>query len=142
MRVYLDSNVFISFVKSEIDGAFNLRFVQAEDFFSFCRGKKIGIVLSDHFLFEVAKIAFSDKKSVEKLFLCLGVSVEFVKDASSEQAKIVSQKTGIHRADAVHVAAALESNCNAIVSWNKKDMEKAGRLISCFTPLEFVQGTL
>ena len=139
MRVYLDSNVLISFLRSEIDGAFNLRFSQTDEFFVFCRQKTVTLVLSDFFLFEVKKIVFLDKKGVEETFQREGIPYEFVSDAPTKKAGEISWKTGIHYADARHVANALESNCNAVVSWNIKDMKKARLLISSFTPLEFVQ---
>jgi len=81
MRVYLDSNVLISFLRSEIDGAFNLRFQQAADFFSFCRTKKIRLVLSDFFFSEVEKIFFLDKASAMEIFRQQQIPFEKIRDA-------------------------------------------------------------
>lgn len=139
MRLYLDSNVLISFVRSEIDSAFNLRFKQTEDFFSKCRVYGIELAISDFFLFEIRKIVFLDKKSVQELFDSLGVPIVLVKEAPKEKACAVFRKTGLHFSDSLHVATAIEAKCEAIISWNKKDFEKAKELIPFFTPIEFFQ---
>jgi len=68
MRLYLDSNVFISFVRGEIDGAFNLRFKDAEDFFARARKLKTEIVVSELFFMEVkGKISLAKQETIETL---------------------------------------------------------------------------
>lgn len=48
-KIYLDSNIFIAFIKSELGKGFKLMSQDVEDFFRKARGKYI-IVLSDHAL--------------------------------------------------------------------------------------------
>lgn len=142
MRLYLDSNVFIAVIRSEVDGAFNPRGLQSEDLFSVCRANKIELVLSDIFLAEIKKKTHFNLNDVNDFFDGIKVKIHWVRTASSKHSLQISQQTGIHFLDAVHVANAIESGCESIITWNKKDFEKTGKLISFFNPVEFVKDIL
>jgi len=48
----------------------------------------------------------------------------------------IEKQTGLHFFDSVHVAIALENQADLIVTWNKKDFEKAHKFIQCVSPKE------
>lgn len=143
-RVYLDSNVFISLVREEINGAFNLRFRDSEAFFSLCKKEKIIVVLSDLFFKETERVVglkrehvleFLEKYKLEFVF------IETSKDIK-HKAKEIRNQNALHTTDALHTALALAAESRAVISWNKKDFEKVKSLIECETPLGFTQGFL
>lgn len=142
MRLYLDSNVLISFLREEIDSSFNNLYLESERFFSSCKLLGAEIVLSDLFLKEINNIVFLKKEQIFEVFCSFGLSVSFNPNADVEKAEKILKITGLHFADAMHVANALQSGCKAIISWNKKDFEKAATIIPCFSPREFVQSNL
>ncbi len=139
-RFYLDSNVFISFVREEIDSAFNLRGVDSEDFFAFCRKEKHSLVLSELFFTEVEKVISLKKEAVLEEFNRLKIKVEVFENKVSENllSRIIKE-TGIHLADAIHTAIAIENNANALISWNKKDFMKVYKFVKFFQPNEILE---
>ncbi len=139
MRLYLDSNVFISFVRSEIDGAFNLRFKDAETFFACCRECRAELVVSELFFDEVKLAACLEKEAVKEILASFGVLLNVCENAEETKARNIATQTGIHLSDAEHVATAVKNGCNGIITWNKKDFEKANKIIPCYSPSELVQ---
>ena len=134
-RFYLDSNVFISFVREEMDSAFNLRFVDSENFFALCRKEKYVLILSGLFFKEVGKVISLNKASVLEEFERHSICIVYTeKNPSKELVSKITKECKIHFADAVHVAHAYESKADAIITWNKKDFEKAQKFVKCFTP--------
>ncbi len=132
-RFYLDSNVFISFVREEMDSAFNLRFVDSENFFALCRKEKCVLILSNFFFKEVNKIISLKKadvlEEIKRHEICV-VSAE--KNPSKELVLKVVKECGIHFADAVHVAHACESKADAVITWNKKRFCKSTEIRRVF----------
>ena len=136
-KFYLDSNVFISFIREEIDSSFNLRFQESKEFFKLCMEEKHEIILSELFFAEVLKITALKKELVLEEFKNLGIKIiEAVKIPSQSQIFKIMKQTGIHASDAMHIAFALENNADLIVTWNRKDFEKAKKLVKCITPNE------
>lgn len=138
-RFYLDSNVFISFVREEIDSALNLRFVDSENFFALCRKEKCALILSDPFFMEVERVISLKKEGILSEFNRLKIGIELAekKPQGTLVSKIIKE-TKIHFADAVHIAVVCENNADAIVTWNKKDFAKAQKFAPCFTPSEIL----
>lgn len=139
MRLCLDSNVFISFVRSEIDGAFNLRYKDSENFFTAICSKKIELVISEFFFFEVKKHTALEKQDVIEILEENKIPFVLFGIVSHQKAKEILLKTGIHFSDAVHIANAIETKCDAIITWNKKDFENARHLIASLDPQELVR---
>ena len=138
-RFYLDSNVFISFVREEMDSAFNLRFVDSENFFALCRKEKCALIISNLFFVEIERAISLKKEDIAEEFKRLKISVVIAENKPSEKlvSKIVKE-CRIHFADAVHTAAACENNADAIITWNKKDFVKTQKVMPCFTPGEIL----
>lgn len=138
MRIYLDSNVLIAYLRSEIDGAFNLRYLDSEKFFILCGALGIEIVISDTFLKEIFGVVNLPHDTVRGFFEMWRVSTVPAAVAEMQDSIDTARKTGIHFADAVHIATAVKERCDYIVTWNLKDFEKAKALMPCKSPREFI----
>lgn len=139
MKLYLDSNVLIAYLRSEIDGAFNLRFLQSEKFFIFCKESHAELILSPLFFAEIKKIIYTDKKAVLEFLEEFGLNLKVISTAKYSNIDEINRKTGIHFSDAEHVANALNSACKYIITFNEKDFKKAEVLIPYKTPAEFTR---
>ena len=136
-RFYLDSNVFISFVREEIDKAFNLRFQESMDFFKLCNQGKLEVVLSKLFFAEVQKITALKKELVLEEFKRLEIEIKETGTMPDEKLAFeIVKECGIHYSDALHVAFAIGNKADFIITWNRKDFEKTGKLVKCLTPSE------
>lgn len=139
-RFYLDSNVFISFVREEVDSSFNLRYVDSENFFAFCRKEKHTLILSDLFFKEVNKVISLKKDDVLEEFKRHEVDATAAeKNPSKERVSRAIKECRIHLADALHAATAYENRADAVITWNKKDFAKAQKFVKCFTPKEILE---
>ncbi len=138
MRIYLDSNVLIAYLREEMDSAFNLRYLEAGRFFTHCCNKKIILVISDLFLDEVNHVIGLNENDIYDTFKQLEIFFEHISNEPSQRGDIISKQTGIHFTDARHVANALASHCDAVVSFNRKDFIKTKHLISFMMPEEFI----
>ena len=78
-RVYLDSNVFISFANQEIGGNLRPLFIEAEEFFNKVKKKECVMILSYLFFDEVKRKCFSEKKQVIEQFKYIGIKTEVIK---------------------------------------------------------------
>ena len=133
-RIYLDSNVFISFVKEEIDPHFRGLFAEAQNFFIKAKLNGYVLVLSELFLFETEKRAHFDKKWVSIELDKIGVAYEwFTSPTNSAPIEISAM---IHFPDSLHVVLALESRSEYIVTFNIKDFLPANRWIKVIKPDE------
>ena len=67
LRIYLDSNIFIAFIKSEIGKPLKLMFHETEQFLSECV-ERYTLVLSDHVLEEIERaVHYSGDATIELL---------------------------------------------------------------------------
>ena len=119
-KVYLDSNVFIAYIKSEIGQPFRLMFKDVEDFLNNCANKYL-VVLSDLALEEIGKKVYYRKEEVLGFFGRFGVEVEQIRigERDFESASEIRRK-GIHGSDALHAALAVNSGCAIFLTFNKK----------------------
>lgn len=136
MRIYLDSNVFISLMNREIGRGFRGLFTEAEFFFRKL-DEKYTIVLSELFFAEVEKKIYLNKKEILAQFTNLGVIVEILPNPEKTIRTSDFIKRGLHHLDAVHAALAITGKCDCIVTFNKKDFDKINDLIPVFQPLDF-----
>jgi len=138
-RIYLDANVFIAFVKSELGKPFRLMFQETEEFFEQCPKKHI-IVLSDHTLDEIKKIVHYSEGETEGFFRAKGIMIEKI-ETREKDFKLTLEfcGKGMHKADALHAALAVNAGCNAILTFNKKDFEAVKKFISAKEPAELLE---
>lgn len=138
MRVYLDSNVFISFVREEFGKSYRQLGTESELFLAFCKKNKIKLILSEIFFEEVRLKIFLNKKVVCEIITGLGVSFIEAKtpDNLGIKARSIRRKLSIHFTDAMHYVIALEEKADAFVTFNKKDFGKVTEF-PVLTPEEF-----
>ena len=138
-RIYLDSNVFIAFIKSEIGKPFKLMYYEAEQFLYECKDK-YALVLSDHALTEIRGAASYSKKDAVELLNNMEVAVEIIETSEKDALKAREFcRSGIHRADALHAALAINSKCNILLTFNKKDFRPVEKLIDVMEPAELIE---
>ena len=143
-RIYLDSNVFIALIKEEIDSQFNARYIESKNFFSYCAQEKHILILSELFFYEVQKITFMNKNSIEQELKEMGLELIFAKKPCKKLALKIIHETKIHFDDAMHVATAIENKADFIITFNfAKDFcisasEPPGKAVYPYVPLNRV----
>ncbi len=137
-RVYLDSNVFISIVKSEMGKPFRLMYQHAQDFLAGCSGR-YQLVLSDLAVQEIALHGHASKEEVVAFLEAFKIEVVWVfrEDADRRRAREI-EALGVHYPDSLHVALALKARAQILVTWNVKDFVGAGHLILVKAPDELI----
>ncbi len=141
MRVYVDSNVFISALRDEIGFNFALLGRDSRLFFAACAKRSITVVISNLIMFEITKKIKLSESDIFGNLEELGVHFEFV--ITTDEMKVLAQKiqdeTGIHYLDGLHVAIAIQKKCDYLVTWNMKDFEKTRNWIMPFHPESFLK---
>lgn len=140
-KIYMDSNVFISCARQEINGILNLRFLDTENFFSLCKKLSAVLVLSKPFFEEVEKTIGMDSSSAQEFVKEQGIAVELPQDMPEYRAKAdeLGRRFSVHFPDSLHLAIAAYLKCAFLVSWNKRDFSGAQHFLPCLTPAEFVE---
>lgn len=137
-RIYLDANVFIAFVKSEMGKPFRLMFRDVEEFFKACPERYL-IVLSGLALSEIKKISFYKREETLKFFEEQKIKTELIEAEEKEkQAALQFYRKGMHYADALHAALAINAKCDALVTFNKKDFKTVENAIKVAEPAELI----
>lgn len=138
-RIYLDANVFIALVKSEMGRPFRLMFREAEDFFGQCPKKRI-IVLSDHTADEIEKIVHYSEGETEAFFREKGIMTEKIETGEKDfRLTLEFCSKGMHKADALHAALAINAGCDAILTFNKRDFEAVKKFMPAKEPAELLE---
>lgn len=134
-RYYIDSNIVISYFKSEKGGYTKIQHKRVEELLEKIEKENIDIVLSDLFMKETAKkLKYNTKKEILDLFKTTKVIQAKTKERDLEKAIQLEKNRGIHSPDSVHVAIAKRLNSNYIVTWNMKDFEKTKDIVKPATP--------
>jgi hypothetical protein len=94
------------------------------------------LVLSGLFFDEVGNRSFYEKDFVLETLSKFNVCVECV-DFENKVSYFFVSKLGVHYPDSLHVAFAIKSNCDCIVTFNLKDFSPAKELIKIFSPSEY-----
>jgi len=138
-RIYLDTNVLISFLRSEIGKGFRLLHQEAEDFFK-CAPTKCILVLSDFLFKEVKEKIPVAPEDIVNTLLELGLKIDVLESVEDDLRFAASLAVPpLHIEDAFHVAIAIRAGCDAIVTFNKKDFLPVGKRLAVFEPSEAVQ---
>lgn len=136
MRIYLDSNVLISHLREEIGWGFRPLFLEAEAFFDEVRKKQHIIIISRLFLEEVQTKTFLTGNEIILRLDEMQLTHERWNKNSIPFEKHI--KAGIHYKDAVHIANAIDSHCDAIATFNLKDFEPANNEIRILNPISVI----
>ncbi len=132
MRIYLDTNVFISLFKEEIGKNLRAFYLESEEFFSYVASTKTTLVLSELFFQETNKICLFNKERIIKYFKQLEIPLIII-----EKEQLGLPVKGIHYPDSIHAGTAIKHNCKAIITFNKKDFESIQNKIQILSPEEF-----
>src|SRR3989344_5944021 len=138
MRIYLDSNVFISLMNLEIGRGIRGLFVEAEAFFRKAKDERHTLLLSSLFFREVENKIFLNKNEVIDYIVKLGVLMEIISIQEKTVRTNEFTSKGLHHLDAVHVALARAVKCDCIVTFNKRDFDKINDLIPIFEPSDLL----
>ncbi|MEW6294853.1 MAG: hypothetical protein AB1467_00985 [Candidatus Diapherotrites archaeon] len=137
MRLYLDSNIIISYINLDFGRNYELMYKRVEDFFALCAKRKFTLIISSLTINEVNKNSFCAEEDLIELLKRHGVRFGIIRMANSiEKREPELRLLGIHFPDSLHVAYALESKSDFIVTWNKKDFEPIKHLIDVISPDE------
>lgn len=139
MRVYVDTNVYISSIRQEIGFNYRLLGDMSDTFFAACAKKGIIIVISDVVLFEIIKIVKLDESDVFGFFEERNLHFEYTitKKTTKQEGERMMREAGIHYMDAIHVANAKNNKCDLLITWNMNDFDKTQRIIRAMTPESF-----
>lgn len=136
-RIYLDANVFIAFIKSELGKGFKLMEQDVEEFFRQAR-KKYLLILSDWFFDEVKRNGYYSKEDVLGFFSKRRILFEVINTTKEDLVKAKNEFGKIHKTDAVHAVLALKSKCSVLLTFNTKDFEPIKNLIEVCEPSELI----
>ncbi|MBM3282428.1 MAG: type II toxin-antitoxin system VapC family toxin [Candidatus Diapherotrites archaeon] len=132
-RIYLDANVFISYVKQEMGWDIRGLFIEAKEFLIRVKEKKDTIILSDLFFYEVRKKTRMEIESIIGVFQSLGIEHEVV-ELSAKLNLTEYERAGIHYPDSLHVGIAVWKKCDIIVTFNINDFLSAAKWIKAIQP--------
>lgn len=135
MKLYIDSNVFISLIREEVFLNRTL-FDEALSFFERVQERKDTIVISELTLKEIKKIGYTEKEEIVEQIKNRKVKSEYIQsNYKIEFTKF--EKLGIHIPDSIHVAIAIKERCDCIVTFNIKDFKLANSFIKVIEPSEY-----
>ncbi len=138
MRLYVDSNVVISYVFQEIGKSNHVMFQEVSLWLEKCKAEEHLLVLSDVALDEIIKKTFLRPSEVFEVLQGNRFQVVMREKTDYMAASSISLRFGLHSADSLHAAIALRLKCDAIVTWNLKDFEKVASLVKSYAPSELV----
>ncbi|MFH0986512.1 MAG: PIN domain-containing protein [Candidatus Micrarchaeota archaeon] len=136
MRLYIDSNVLISYIKGELGGVTKAQFYRVKEFLESEEFREDIFILSDLVLDEVNRKAYYSQIEIEELLTKFKINFEFAlaNENTKIKAKEIERLTGIHWPDSFHVQLAIDSKSDVVITWNTLDFIKADRLVRCLTP--------
>ncbi len=139
-RVYLDANIFIAFVKGDMGKPFKLMYQDVDDFLGVCPGRFV-VVLSGLAFLEIGRKAYWSKQELLHFFLARKIDVEVI-EGNERRVALADEfrRKGVHSADAFHAALAVDSDCDVLLTYNKKDFRPVEGLIQVLTPKELLEG--
>jgi len=144
MRLYVDSNVIISYINQEFGGKFEVMDYRVEQFFAICIEDKHKLIISDLTVKEISAHTYLSKNEVLDFLEGIGLDVGYIEYLPQKKRHIRDhirkrkEIQRVHRPDDLHVAFALEAKADCIVTWNKKDFEPVEKLIDVYSPDEFI----
>lgn len=126
MKIYVDSNVFISIINGDFGKSYEFMDLRSIDFLKKSSGKGYDILISDLVLEEFKKVTKLTDNDFYEILLDNKVNytlIEFDKN-DIELAETLVNKFVKGDKDALHAGIALNRNCELLCTWNKKDFEK------------------
>jgi predicted nucleic acid-binding protein len=134
MKLYVDSNVFISLIREEVSNNRTL-FDEALSFFEKVQKRKDTIVISELIFYEILKKSFNSRDDVRERLGELKISFEEVEDEINLLKEVKESK--IHYPDCVHANTAIKTNCDYIITFNLKDFILINNKITVIQPRNY-----
>ena len=134
MKLYVDSNVFISLIREEVSINRTL-FDEALIFFERVQERKDTILISQLVFDEIQKICFNSREDVIEKFGTLNISIKEVKDELNLLKEVKESK--IHYPDCINANTAIKTNCNCIITFNTKDYLNIRSKIKILQPRDY-----
>ncbi len=134
MKLYVDSNVFISLIREEVFLNRTL-FDEALSFFERVQERKDTIVISELVFDEIQKICFNSREEILEKFFNLDIPVEEVKNETNLSKEIKESK--IHYPDCINANTAIKTKCEYLVTFNTKDYICINNKITILQPKDY-----
>ena len=134
MKLYVDSNVFISLIREEVSINRTL-FDEALIFFERVQERKDTILISQLVFDEIQKICFNSREDVIEKFTKLNISIKEVKDELNLLKEVKESK--IHYPDCINANTAIKTNCSCIITFNTKDYLNIRNKIKIVQPRDY-----
>jgi len=112
---------------------------RVQEFLAVCAEDGHTLIASDFFLRQVSDKTMLSKDEILGYLKGLGVKVEQIVATREMIRRNLSRLSGIKTdpEDKIHMALALESRCDMIVTWNIKDYKPAEKVIKSIKPSDF-----
>ncbi len=131
MKLYVDTNVFISLIREETSDRRSL-FSEALSFFRKAAQQKDEIITSKLSIKEISKICYLNKEATIESVKIIFPEIKIVEINKENEANYY--KKGIHYPDSIHASTAKKENCDYLVTFNYKDFEKIKNEINAIEP--------
>jgi predicted nucleic acid-binding protein len=113
MKLYVDSNVFISLIREEVSTNRTL-FDEALSFFEKVQERKDTIVISTLNLIEIKTKSYNTKEDLIEDLSKRKINFKFIENNQNIESKRF-EGLGIHKPDSIHVALAIKEKCDCIM---------------------------
>lgn len=135
MKLYVDSNVFISLIREEVSVNRTL-FDEALSFFEQVQERKDTIVISTLNLLEIKTKSYNTKEDLIDNLTKRKITFKFIENNQNIESKRF-EVLRVHRPDSIHVALAIKEKCDCIITFNIKDFILAENFIKVIQPNEY-----
>ncbi|MFA7132118.1 MAG: type II toxin-antitoxin system VapC family toxin [Bacteroidales bacterium] len=134
MKLYVDSNVFISLIREEVFLNRTL-FDEALSFFERVKERKDTIVISELIFHEILKKSFNSREDIIERLWKMKISFEEVNDEINLLKEVKESK--IHYPDCIHANTAIKTNCKYLITFNLKDFISINNKINVIQPRDY-----
>jgi predicted nucleic acid-binding protein len=133
MKIYVDSNVFISAIMDEFGKGFEFMGLRSIEFLEKVLDCHYTILISNLVIKEISNITHLSFKEIESWLSDYKHKISIWKFGRKDilYAKKFQNKI---EWDLVHASVAIRSKCEVICTWNVKDFNKVRKRIKIFTP--------
>ncbi|MEA1925381.1 MAG: type II toxin-antitoxin system VapC family toxin [Candidatus Altiarchaeota archaeon] len=139
MELYVDANVFISYIKQELGGMYTIQFPRVKELYIKCRDEGHIFILSPKTFEEVEKNGYTSEEELTEFLDDYGIRYRKVNHTPEikEKSGKIKKERGIHYPDCLHAAYALHYSADCIITWDT-DFQPIKGLIEVKTPFEFL----
>lgn len=126
VKVYVDSNIFISIILDEISRDYQLLGLRSLEFLNECLECKYEVYVSDFVLDEFCRITSLNDEDFNDLFSVNPKKVRVVESCEEDIVR-ASQLGKVYVngfLDSMHASLAIKAKCDFICTWNVKDFVK------------------